>query len=138
MAVDPKQMSSLSGLFSELNTRINDLEERQNSITERLTLLSQTLLNTAQRLGKESKTNSEEIAVMKEALLKLRTGLNTIIEQSADFVRKQELQSLDKYIKNWQPMKFATIDDVKKIVSDAVKNKHASSKDKIIKVDEDE
>ncbi len=136
--MDPKQMSSLSGLFSELNTRINDLEEKQNSITERLTLLSQTLLNTAQRLGKESKTNSEEIAAMKDALLKLRTGLNTIIEQSADFVRKQELQYLDKYIKNWQPMKFATIEDVKKIVSDTMKNKKVSSKDKIIPVDDSE
>ena len=136
MTIDPKQMSGLSALFSELNTRINDLEEKQNIITERLTVLSQTLLNTAQRLGKESKTNAEEIAAMKDALLKLRTGLNTILEQSADFVRKQELQSLDKYIKNLEPMKFATIDDVKKIVSDAVKNKHASSKDKVIPVDD--
>lgn len=130
-------MSNLSALFSELNTRINDLEEKQNIITEKLTVLSQTLLNTAQRLGKENKINSEEIAAMKDALLKIRSSLNTIIEQSADFVRKQELQTLDKYIKNWQPMKFATIDDVKKIVSDAIRNKHASSKEKIIQVDED-
>jgi hypothetical protein len=44
---------------------------------------------------------------------------------------------LDKYMKNWQPMKFATIDDVKKIISDAMKNKKVSSKDKVIPVEDE-
>ena len=133
---DSRQASGLSALLSDINTRINDLEEKQSMITEKISVLSQTLLNTAQRLSKDNQIINEDLIAMKQALQKMRDTTNMMIEQSGDFVRRQEVQMLDKYIKNWQPMKFATLDDVKKIVADALKNKHASSKDKIIKVDE--
>ena len=137
MADTARQASNLSALFSDINTRINDLEEKQNVLTEKLSVLSQTLLNTAQRLNKDNEIINEDLSAMKQALQKMRDTTNMMIEQSADFVRRNEVQMLDKYMKNWQPMKFATIEDVKKMLSDAMKNRHVSSKDKIIKVDED-
>ena len=136
MADTPRQASGLSALLSDINTRINDLEEKQNITTEKLSVLSQTLLNTAQRINKDNQIINEDLSAMKQALQKMRDTTNMMIEQSADFVRRQEVQMLDKYMKNWQPMKFATIDDVKKMISEAIKNKHASSKDKIIRVNE--
>jgi vacuolar-type H+-ATPase subunit I/STV1 len=137
MAPEPRQANALSAMLSDINTRINDLEEKQNITTEKISMLSQTLLNTAQRLNKDSKLVNEDLTAMKQALQKMRDTTNMMIEQSGDFVRRQEVQMLDKYMKNWQPMKFATIEDVKKMISDAIKNKHVSSKDRIIKVEEE-
>jgi hypothetical protein len=137
MAPDQRQASALSAMLSDINTRINDIEEKQNILTEKISLLSQTLLNTAQRLNKDNQIANEDLSAMKQALQKMRDTTNMMIEQSADYVRRGEVQMLDKYMKNWQPMKFATIEDVKKMIADAMKNKHASSKDKIIKVDEE-
>jgi vacuolar-type H+-ATPase subunit I/STV1 len=138
MAIDPKQAGMLSAMLSEFSTRINDLEERQNIITEKLTLLGQTLLNNTQRLSKEVTMINEEISAIKQYLEKIKSTTQILIEQSSDFVRKQEMQNTEKYMKSWEPMKYATIDDVKKLINDAVKNKKASSKDKVIKVEEEE
>jgi hypothetical protein len=133
---EPRQVNALSAMLSDINTRINDLEEKQNVLTEKLSVLSQTLLNTTQRLNKDHEIIIEDLSAMKQALQKMRDALNMMIEQTGDFVRRNEVQMLDKYMKNWQPMKFATIEDVKKMISEAIKNKHVSSKDKVIPVDE--
>ena len=134
---EQRQASALSAMLSDINTRINDLEEKQNITTEKLSVLSQTLLNTAQRINKDNQIINEDLAAMKQALQKMRDTTNMMIEQSADFVRRQEVQMIEKYMKNWQPMKFATLEDVKKIVSEAIKNKKVSSKDKIINVEDE-
>ena len=135
--VEQRQANALSAMLSDINTRINDLEEKQNILTEKISMLSQTLLNTAQRLNKDNQMASEDLTAMKQALQKMRDTTNMMIEQSGDYVRRQEVQMLDKYMKNWQPMKFATIEDVKKMISEAMKNKKVSSKDKVIPVEDE-
>lgn len=129
-------MSSLSGVLSGFSTRISDLEERQSMITEKLSLISQTLLKNSERIGKEMQIISDDMSELRNEMDKLKENVQILIEQSGEFARKQELQVVEKYMKIWEPMKFATVDDVRKMLNDAVKNKKASSKDKIIPVEE--
>lgn len=134
--MDPKEMSSLSGVLSSFSTRIADTEERQSMITEKLSLISQTLLKNSERMAKEMQIISDDITELKNEMDKLKENVQILVEQSGEFARKQELQVVEKYMKIWEPMKFATIEDVRKMINDAVKNKKSSSKDKIIPVEE--
>ena len=134
--MDQKEMSSLSAMLSNFSTRINDTEEKQNMITEKLSLISQTLLKNSERIAKEMTIVSDEMSEIKNEMDKLKESVQILLEQSGEFARKQELQVVEKYMKIWEPMKFATIDDVRKMINDAVKNKKASSKDRIIPVEE--
>ncbi len=136
MAQDPRQAGMLSAMLSQFSTRINDIEERQNIINEKLAVLSQTMLGNNQRLTKEMAMLSDDMASLKQDMDKIRDTAQILLEQSADYARKQELQVLDKYMKSWEPMHYATLDDVKKMLNSALKNKKASSKDKIIPVEE--
>jgi predicted component of viral defense system (DUF524 family) len=136
MAVDPRQASALSGMLSEFSTRISDIEERQNIIVEKLGVLGQTLLNSTQRLSKEMAMLNEDISYIKLEIDKLKSSTQILSEQSAEYARKQELLTIEKYMKSWEPMKLATIEDVKKMINDALKNKKAGSKDKIIDIEE--
>ena len=135
--MDPKEMSSLSAMLSSFSTRMNDLEERHSLLTEKMTVISQTFLNNAQRFTKELSIVSEEISALRQEIDKIKEITQTLLEQSSEFVRKQEIQNVEKYMQTWEPMHYATIEDVKKMISEALKNKKASSKDKIIKVEED-
>jgi len=136
MAQDNRQAGMLSAMLSQFSTRINDLDERQNIINEKLAVLGQTMLGNNQRLSKEMAILSDDMSSLKKDMDKIRNTAQILLEQSADYARRQELLTLDKYMKAWEPMQYATLDDVKKMLNTAMKNKKASSKDKIIPVEE--
>ncbi len=136
MATDPRQAGMLSAMLSQFSTRINDLEEKQNTLHEKLAVLGQTLLSNNQRLTKEMAMLSDDMSSLKQDIEKIRNTAQILLEQSADYARKQELLTLDKYMKAWEPMQYATLEDVKQMLNAALKNKKASSKDKIIPVEE--
>jgi len=128
--------NSLSALLSDFGTRVNDMEERLKLMRDRLTILDQTFLKQNQRLVKEVKDINQDISKLRDHIDKIESAVRHVISESQEFAHKEEVAFVEKFIKNWEPMNFATIDDVKEMISKARGKGKISSKDKIIHVED--
>ena len=113
--------SEISGLFAEFNTKIRSIEERQEMLKERLLLLSQSFLRNEERMSKEFALLRESFKEMRLDLDRFKENLQTVITDSSDFARREELLVLEKYMKIWEPLNFMKENDVKKMINDKLK-----------------
>ncbi|UCD21159.1 MAG: hypothetical protein JSW08_01270 [archaeon] len=132
--MDGRNAHSVSALLSDFSVRINDLEERIKLMHDRVSILDQTMLKQNDRLLKEIKSIKDDIFNLKGKMDKFEDASKHLIAESAEFARKEELAVFDKFMKTWEPMNFATIDDVKEMLNEHSKKR--KSKDKIIPVEE--
>lgn len=130
-----ENINAIAALLNDFSTRANDLEERIKLMHDRVTILDQTLLKQNQRILQELKALGEEISELRNRMDKLEEATQHIISESQEFARKEELATCEKFMKMWEPMNFATLDDVREMLK-GKKVKHETSKDKIIEVEE--
>jgi len=107
----------------EIGLRIRDLEENQRLTKERVLLLGQNLIDFQEK-------NSSDIIEMKKTIDDLKTDVKRIkdliqlfSDEIAKSARKEELAILSRQLKMFEPLKFARIEDVEKIVDEKL-NKH--------------
>jgi len=135
--MEDRNVNAISALLSDFSTRVNDLEERIKLMRDRIVILDQTLLKQNERVLKEIKNVKEDISDLKNKLEKVEEATEHIVSESDEFARKEELLVFDKFLKMWEPMNFATIDDVKEMINEAMRGrKSRDSKEKIIPVEE--
>lgn len=121
--MDERELGAVSALLSDFSTRMNDVEERIRLVKERLLTLSQTILKQNERLNKELIVIKEDMRKMRNEIDRLKDAVERVISESAEFARREELRILGRYMKMFEPLKFATMDDVKRIVKKAIKEK---------------
>jgi hypothetical protein len=115
--------NSIAALLTDFSTKINDLEERHNLLKEKVLLLGQSFLKDGDRVNKEMSLMKSDIRDLKLDLERVKDGVQHILEETADFARKEELGVLEKYMKVWEPLKFVKEEDVKKMISEALESK---------------
>lgn len=121
--MDEKDLSAVSALLSDFSIRINDLEEKCGLLKERLLVISQTLLKQGERVSKEITLIKEDIRNIKNEIDRLKEATQHIISESAEFARKEELKVLERYMRMFEPLKFVSEDDVKRLIAKALKEK---------------
>ncbi len=131
--MDERDLGAVSALLSEFSIRVNDIEERTTQIKERLLTLSQTILKQSEKLNKEMVVMKEDMRNVHNEIDRLKETVEHIVRESSEFARKEEIKVLERYVKMFEPLEFATMDDVKRIVKKAVKDK----RDGIIEIDEE-
>ena len=132
--MDEKELGAISALLSDFSTRVNDVEEKTRLIKERLLTLGQTILKQNSRLNKEVVILKEDVRNIKNEIDRIKDKVDHIVAENADFARRDELKVFERYIKIFEPLKFATIDDVKRLIKKALKYK----KGEIIPIEEEE
>jgi len=130
--MDEEDLGAVSALLADFSTRINDIEEKTRLLTEKLFTISQTILRQNDRSNKEIIIIKEDITNIKNDIDRLKETIEQVVSESSEFARREELKVLERYMKIFEPLKFATIDDVKRIVKKALKEK----KEGIIRVEE--
>jgi len=120
---DPYDVNAISALLAEFSTRLNDIEEQERLIKERVSMLSRTLLKQEERLNKEISLIKEDIKLLSENIEKMKDAIQHIIDESSEFARHEELKVLEKYMKLWEPLKYARIEDVEEMINKALRRK---------------
>lgn len=120
---DPYDVNAISALLAEFSTRMNDLEERQNLLKERILMLSRTLLKHGEKTGKEMSLLKDDMKIIMDNMDKMKDAIHHIISESSEFARKEEMQVLEKYMKLWEPLNYARVEDVKDMINKALKKK---------------
>ena len=123
--MDERDLGAVSALLTEFSTRINDIEERMSQLRERVLTLGQTILKQNDRVNKEIDMIKEEFRNKDNEIDRLKDIVEHLVRESSEFARREELKVIERYVKMFEPLEFATIDDVKRIVKKALKDKKA-------------
>ena len=114
---------SISSFIGDLTTRMADVEERFRLLRERVFTVSQTLLKQGERLSKAIMMTKEEVRKLKEEMDRLKGTAEHIVKESSEFARREEVESLNRMVKMFSPLKPITEEDVRRIVSRIIKEK---------------
>jgi len=113
--------NSIAALLTEFSTKIRDLEERHNLLKEKVLLVSQSFLKDEERTSKEFALMKSELKDLRMEMERMKEGIQHIINESMDFARKEELATVEKYMKIWDPLKFVREEDVERMIDEKLK-----------------
>lgn len=117
MAKDPP-MEPISALLSEFSTRLNEVEEKQRLVKDRILLIGENLVSTKEEYDKNILEFKKQIAEINQEIKSIKQLNTRIIEEIENYARKADVEILEHQFKIFQPLEFARIKDVKKIVQD--------------------
>jgi len=114
IAIPPEVIDKLSSL----STRITIIEENLNRLTERIDLIEQRIITRDKQLNIEMKTNLEEINEIKETISTINDNMSLIISDIKGTARKDETETIKKYLEMWEPMQFLTRKEFKEKIDE--------------------
>ena len=116
-------VNTVAGFLTDFSSRIKNLEERYTLLRERLLVLTQTVIKRERELKKEIQIIEDELKEMKRELKESSSKIDHLIKEMPNFARSDELRVLEKYFKMWEPVKFARIEDVERVVDEKLKRR---------------
>lgn len=129
------ELTDLQFIINDLSSRLRSLENRYNLITERLLVINKNMIDSYKAISKELKTNSTDIIELRNEMQKLKDTIKDLLRELEYFAKKEDVKVVEKYINLWDPLKFATLQDVEKIVDRKLKEvkdaQQSSRKDKV-------
>ena len=120
--VEPEQTQSpVNSILSEFGTRLNEIEEKQRLLKDRLLLVGENLISTKEDQEKQLTEIKNQLKQMDFDIKTIKQLNKRITETLDEFARKSDLEILNRQLKMFQPLEFARISDIKKIVSEELK-----------------
>jgi hypothetical protein len=104
-------------------SRIRSLEGKYNLLRDRALIINQNMITQYQRTTSEMKAFEEDLKEVKHNIFQIKETLKHIIREMEHFSRKEDMKVLEKYINLWNPMKFVTEDEVRKIIEESQKKR---------------
>jgi len=120
----------VTDLISELNIKISDIENKHELLRERVILLGDSFIKTRDNLRKEINLLKDELREVKNYLEDIKEKIRIVSSNMENFARKEELNTIERIIRLWEPIKFARVEEVKKMIDDAIKNLKINVKQK--------
>ena len=115
--------NSAAALFADFATKVKDLDEKHEILKEKMLLLSQSFIKQEDRVSKEISFLRDDIREIMIELEKIKEGVQHIIKEADGFARKEEIQTIERYVKIWDPLKMVNEDDVKRMIEEAIKKR---------------
>ena len=115
-----EDVNAIAALLSEFNTKISDLEARYDMLRDRLLLTSESFVKTRDAVNKEVSLVKSDLRDVKNDVEKNKELTQQILYELSQFSRKEEVRILERYIKLWEPLKFAKVDEVKDMIQQAM------------------
>ena len=125
----PEEINEVAELLSEFNTKISDMESRHELLRERVISFGNGFVKSRDDLKKELNLIKGDISKLQDTIGNIQENLRYILAQLENFVRKEQLQTFEKYIKFWEPLKFTRTEDVQKMIDEALQNKADADKE---------
>jgi len=111
-----QQPDYAAALLSEFNTKLQDMEEKQRLLKDRVLLIGENLLESKEENSREITELKISTAQMKQDVERIKETLARLADELENKARRQELEMIRKQLKMFEPLKFATIEDVKKMM----------------------
>lgn len=118
----PEQLPDFTPLLSEFNTKLRDLEEKQRLLKDRVLLIGENLVSTKEQYEKELGNFRKQISEITADLKGIKQLNKRIVNELENYARKTEVEVVERQIRMFQPLEFARIQDVQRIVQKEVNN----------------
>ena len=113
----------------ELGLKLRDLEESQRLMKERVLLIGNNFIEAQEKAHSEIANLKKTAYELQSDVKRLKEILQSLSEEIEKSARREELAILSRQFKMFEPLKFARIEDVNKIVEEKI-NKHHETKNK--------
>ena len=117
MAATEQLQTSPQDFFMDLNARLRSVEGRYNILRDRVLIINQNMIEEWKKNSAETRINNDEVKEIKLDLFRIKETLKHLISEFELYARKEDVKVLEKYINLWNPMKFMTEGDVKKLLA---------------------
>jgi len=112
----------ITALLSEFATRLNEIEEKQRLLRDRILLIGENLITSKENQLKENLELKKQLSKIEFELKSLKQTNSKITYDLSNFARKTEVEILDRQFKMFEPVNYARIKDIKKIVKEELQN----------------
>lgn len=119
--IQPMQQDPINALLAEFGTRLSEIEEKQRLIKDRILLIGENLISTKEDSLKQDSEIKKQLKQINSEISSLKQLLTRIINEMPNFARRSELEILGRQMKIFQPLEFARIQDIKKIIQEELK-----------------
>lgn len=106
--------------YSDVPTRVRDLEEKTRLLKDRVVLFGQNLIESKESLEGAVQGMKTELERVKMELEKVKEKIQLVLEELESFSRKEDVSLLRKQFKMFEPLEFARIQDVERIVEEKI------------------
>jgi len=121
-------VSFLSQEITNLSTRLRVLEERSSNMKKKQEIVEQNMLSHRKKYADEIGLLKDEIDEIKKVMTEIENRIIMIIKEIQLGAKKEDVDSLMKYIEMWEPVKFVTQNQVENIVREIMEEKGGGSK----------
>ena len=113
----------MSQELSSLSTRMRVLEERTSNSRKKQQLIEQSMLSHRKKYSEEINILKDEMNELKRTMTEVENKIIMLIKELRLTAKKEDVDSLHKYVELWEPVKFATINQVENIVEEMIEEK---------------
>lgn len=121
--VEQEQYNPNDLILNEIGVKLRDIEEKQNIVKDRVLLIGENLVSEKEENDQKLNDLKSEIIKINEDIRKIKLALERIIEDSNNFVRKNEFEILQRQFQMFQPLNLARVSDVEIMIQKALNNK---------------
>ncbi len=106
--------------ITNISTRLRVLEERGTNMKKKQQIVEQNMLSHGKKYSGEINLLKDEIDEIKRTMTEIENRIIMIIKELQMSAKREEVDSLKKYVELWEPVKFVTQNQVEKIVKEIV------------------
>ncbi|MFA6023022.1 MAG: hypothetical protein WC781_02965 [Candidatus Pacearchaeota archaeon] len=120
-----EQISAVEPVSYEVGLKLRDLEESHRLMKERVLLIGQNLIDSQEKNNREITSLKKEVYELKTDIKRIKEIIQSMSEEIEKSARREELAILSRQFKMFEPLRYARIEDVEKIVEEKLnKSQH--------------
>ena len=118
-----QNQTSQESISYELALKLRDLEEGQKLMKDRLLLIGQNLIDFQEKNSLEMIEIKKDIQDMKMDIKRMKSVIETVSDEVSKSARKEELAILSRQFKMFEPLRYARIEEIEKIIDEKLHHK---------------
>jgi protein subunit release factor A len=111
-------------VLTDITIKFRDIEEKQNILKDRVLLIGENLVSVKEDADQELAQLKLRILELEEEVKKIKLNLQSILESTDNFARKNEVDILKRQFQMFQPLEFARISDVEALIKKHLKTQN--------------
>ena len=116
-----------SYMLNEIVNRLRSLESKQSLLTEKTLIINKNMIDEYRAFARHIKIMDSDLRELKLEVNRIKEVIREIGKETENYARKDSVRVLEKYINLIDPLKFATEEDVKRIIEEVIKSERQRS-----------
>ena len=110
-------------ILADVGVKLRDIEEKQNIIKDRVLLIGENLISEKDENDQKVLDLKKDIVKINDEIRRIKLAIERIIEDSNNFIRKNEFEILQRQFQMFQPLELARMTDVEDMINKALRNR---------------